>query len=159
MFKNAQIGDRVYDYVLDKWGVIIDVNSDVCDGCPIEVEFDSVIRFYTYDGRHFGANTNPILFWDRVEIVAPPRPFNLLQFLQDNLIQRKFIYGVENYYLIWNNRLNCVSYDYCLVSEEDKIYFAKITNSIIDTINDHCKNKEELFLALNKIKEVQHEKI
>lgn len=86
-FKNAEIGDRVYDIIKGEWGKIIDIKSK--DDFSIQVRFkDGYTSWYTIDGKCFYGDNNPTLFWNKVNLPTDEEdkpPFNLKKFISKNL--------------------------------------------------------------------------
>jgi len=71
MFSGAKVGDRVFDYILQKWGQIGAIKYD--QACPIIVSFDEYgTKNYTIDGRDSLDAVVPVLFWDEVKPITPP---------------------------------------------------------------------------------------
>jgi hypothetical protein len=83
-FSDAKVGDKVYDYTLQEWGKIIEINNN--SEYPIVVRFNSCGEEETYmlDGRELINHKAPILFWDEVKPVTPPdKPFDLCAKLEE----------------------------------------------------------------------------
>ena len=84
MFKNAQIGDRVFDYALQEWGNVI--NFSYSSIYPAKIEFSNYvkntilvsfknnkIRSYTTQGTRNNTDKLPTLFWDEVKPITSPK--------------------------------------------------------------------------------------
>lgn len=71
MFDGIKVGDKVWD-ICEGWGVV----SELLEGhdYPICVEFEYVDSTYTRDGYYDLKHVNPSLFWDEIEVKAPPKP-------------------------------------------------------------------------------------
>ena len=70
MFKDAKKGDKVYDYLIQNWGVVEENNPE--NVYPIKVRFtDFTIDTYRYDGR-INFDFSPTLFWNEVKPIVPP---------------------------------------------------------------------------------------
>ena len=70
MFKDAKIGDRVFDYTLQEWGEIISIGN--LSPYTILVSFkNNKVRSYTIQGTR-DTNKLPTLFWDEVKQIIPP---------------------------------------------------------------------------------------
>ena len=52
------------------WGVVRENLSDY----PIYVSFERGAGTYTWDGYYILEDLNPSLFWDEIEVKAPPKP-------------------------------------------------------------------------------------
>ena len=71
MFKNAQVGDRVYDYYLQEWGTIKEITPS--SEYPILVTFDDNTEDnYTYEGKRYSYVAST-LFWDVPKPIVPPK--------------------------------------------------------------------------------------
>lgn len=71
MFADVQVGDDVWDSRLG-WGVVVDLLP--CYDYPICVDFVHECESYTLDGYYSEYDENPSLFWDEIELKAPPKP-------------------------------------------------------------------------------------
>jgi len=72
-FENAKVGDRVFDYIFQKWGVV----DNRCDKMHILYAHFAGLGIYTYflDGKSYTGDAVPRLLWDKVPpIVAPSKP-------------------------------------------------------------------------------------
>ena len=67
MFKNAQIGDRVYDPRY-KEGTITFINPNNVYSIRVEFDFKLIQKYYTFDGRSSLDYITPVLFWNELEI-------------------------------------------------------------------------------------------
>jgi len=92
MFSNAKIGDMVFDYTLQKWGQI-DAIEHEDQAYPIKVSFDEYgTKNYTIDGRDSLDAVVPVLFWDEVKPITPPKkPLPKLE-----VDTRVFVWDSEN---------------------------------------------------------------
>ena len=83
MFKDAKVGDRVFDYTLQEWGSII--NFSYSSIYPIKVKIsngvkntilvsfkNNKVRSYTTQGTRDNTDRFPTLFWDEVKPITPP---------------------------------------------------------------------------------------
>ena len=76
MFADVQVGDDVWDSRMG-WGVVDEV---ICSSdYPIIVDFVHECESYTLDGYYFVDDVNPSLFWDEIELKAPPKPLPKLE--------------------------------------------------------------------------------
>ena len=72
MFKDAKVGDKVWDFV-HGWGEITSVEPDHTF-YPIVVSYLTKVReSYTYEGK-WHKNHHPTLFWDEIKFEIPPKP-------------------------------------------------------------------------------------
>jgi len=72
MFKDAKIGDRVFDYTLQEWGKIVAIEHKD-QAYPINVSFgECLTKDYTINGSYSLGDVVPVLFWDEVRPITPP---------------------------------------------------------------------------------------
>lgn len=101
MFKNAKVGDRVYD-MLKGWGIISSIEPKEEHPIYFVADIDSFSKF-TFDGKRNKRDKNPTLFWDEIKFEIPEKPFNLENELKKLEIQ-EFYYRGRNFYLLWDNQ-------------------------------------------------------
>lgn len=71
MFKDAKVGDKVFDYIKQDWGTVRYIENSLYS---LEVEFNNGdVKYFTMDGKLFNDDTLPILFWDEVKPIVPPK--------------------------------------------------------------------------------------
>ena len=90
MFKDAKVGDKVFDYTLQEWGQINAISTKNITR-PIKVLFDIYgTEGYTIDGRNLLGSVAPVLFWNEVKPITPPeKPLPTLK--------------VDDKVLVWDN--------------------------------------------------------
>ena len=71
MFKNAQIGDRVFDYTLQEWGEIVSITNLRPYTVLVRFEYGTM-GSYTIQGIKNSIDKLPTLFWDEVKPIIPP---------------------------------------------------------------------------------------
>ena len=71
MFADIKVGDKVWD-IRRGWGVVSMIIQQ--STYPIEVDFESGHDIYSRDGYYTLEDINPSLFWDEIEVKAPPKP-------------------------------------------------------------------------------------
>lgn len=105
-FDNAKVGDRVFSTIYG-WGVII-LLSQLDQEFPIIVEFDTGERKnYRDDGKNFFSEKYPNLYWNEVKLPTEKedkKPFDLVEFLRENLQPVEFNEDKFNYFLTYNVR-------------------------------------------------------
>ena len=70
--EGIKVGDKVWEYT-SGWGEVSQVYTGD-SGYPIKVRFgDGYYGDYDLNGRNY-SDRGPVLFWDEVKIVPPPRP-------------------------------------------------------------------------------------
>lgn len=152
MFRNAKVGDRVWDFSKG-WGTVL--NITLSENYPIFVKFDNSNRAdetYTYEGKANNSNVNPTLFWDEIHFSIPKKPFNLKEFLKENLEPKEFVFNESNYYLYWQNSKQKIDYGYNIDYEDFKAHF-KETNivTVVETLNDNKITKKQLKQAFKEL--------
>lgn len=150
MFKNAKVGDRVWDFC-NGWGTITQIDNEVV--YPISVDFDNGICLcFNEDGKHSSQDINPRLFWDEIKFEIPEKPFNLEDELR-KLEIKDFIVEEFNYNLYWNNKDEKIECNYGYWTENPSvIYFTE--NSVkkfIEKIGVEKITKEQFFKAYNNV--------
>ena len=71
MFKNAQVGDRVFDYLIQEWGEIISTTNLRPYTVLVKFEYGTM-GSYTIQGIKNSIDKLPTLFWDEVTPITPP---------------------------------------------------------------------------------------
>ena len=70
MFKDAQVGDRVFNYLIQEWGEIISITNLRPYTVLVKFEYGTM-GSYTIQGAK-DAEALPVLFWDEVNPIIPP---------------------------------------------------------------------------------------
>ena len=106
-FENAKVGDKVYDIRYGE-GEIISIKES--SEHPVGVGFPNIPYkiIYKFNGLEYRDHKNRILFWDKPQIIAPPRPKRMVKKWQ-------WIYGTIN----WENNGNLGISDNFYTSEEE----------------------------------------
>ena len=107
-FSAAKIGDRVYNYVRDEYGTVVSNYGNPPFGLMVKFEDGSESRF-TNDGKDSLYDVNPVLFWDKPQIIAPPKPFDLKSFLKERI---KPIDVDDENFDTYSNYFHCSEGDY-----------------------------------------------
>lgn len=121
-FSVAKIGDRVYNYVRDEYGTVVANYADRTFGLIVNFDDGSQGRF-THDGKDFLDTVNPILFWDKPQIIAPSKPFDLKNFLKEQLVPIEFDSSRENYFFVYDNLCNTFTVNASQYDEYATVYF------------------------------------
>ena len=153
MFRNAQVGDRVWDYERDCWGTIVSINNE-CH-YPLKVKLDNKYSeelYYTIDGKSSTRNVNPSLFWNEIKIDIQQKPFNLEKELR-KLEKINFISEESNCMLAWDSETNKVILMECACFEIPNVdYFTKKSiEEFVRTVKYENVTKEEFFDAYEKV--------
>ena len=150
MFKNAKIGDRVWDFRRG-WGTIkqIDFNTKY----PLKVVFDEYDGDETFniEGKEYN-NLKPTLFWDEIKFEIPKKPLSLEDELR-KLEIKEFENGAVNYYLLWDNEYKKIKQNfvnYCqnpfdIFFTEDSLF------NFINNIKNKKITKEQFFTAYKNV--------
>lgn len=148
MFRNAKIGDKVWDIIYG-WGNIISVIKDY--PFPIAVDFSNGKTIsYKFNGKNNDTDINPRLFWDEIKFEIPEKPFDLEDELR-RLEVVKFKTDEQNYFLLWDNDVEKIEYD-CLYYQEYPLmkYFNKESiKNFMYNIKGKNITREEFFKAYN----------
>jgi len=72
MFSNAKVGDRVFDYTLQKWGVVTSIKSNYTYCLIVQFGDDEEVS-YTLSGKSLEDFKVPTLFWNKVKPIKPPK--------------------------------------------------------------------------------------
>lgn len=121
-FSVAKIGDRVYDYVRDEYGEVVGIDND-CPFCVMVNFEDGSQDLFTSDGKNHLYDVNPVLFWDKPQIIAPSKPLDLKSFLKEQLIPVEFDSSCENYCLTYNNLHSTFTVSASQYDEYATVYF------------------------------------
>lgn len=101
-FDKAKVGDRVWYVACQSWGRIISIDKE--DRYPIRVKGEDWEATFTLDGK-YGIDYDYVsLFWNEFHIPTDEedkKPFNLVEFLTENLTKINFKEGEENLYLAY----------------------------------------------------------
>lgn len=101
-FSVAKAGDRLYNYIRDKYCTVIGIDDSCIYSLRVIYEDDDTDMF-TVDGKLHAYDVNPVLFWDKPQIIAPSKPLDLKSFLKEQLVPVEFDSSCENYCLTYNN--------------------------------------------------------
>jgi len=73
MFKNAKIGDKVFDYLTQEWGIVTDIRNNHTYSLVVQFGDDkNQETSYTSSGKTLESFKVPTLFWDKVKSIEPP---------------------------------------------------------------------------------------
>ena len=149
MFRNAKIGDKVWDFVFGE-GVITEISD--CEQFPLTVTFkDDVRSTFSYDGKYI-LKCNQTLFWDRVEFTPPAKPFDLVDYLNKNLITKEFKQGDGNFYLCYDHNYNMWRRSQSTIFEEMSVYFGEIMiDQVAKTLTDKKITPKQLKQAYKEL--------
>ena len=111
MFKDSQVGDRVFDYLIQEWGEIISTTN--LRPYTVLVRFeDGAMGSYTIQGIKNTIDKLPTLFWDEVKPITPPeKPLPELE-----VDTRVFVWDLNNKrdilkryfsHFDWNGKIHC----------------------------------------------------
>lgn len=149
-FDNAKVGDKVFSTVYG-WGVIILV-SQLDQEFPIIVEFDTGKRKnYRDDGKNFFSEKYPNLYWNEVKLPIEKedkKPFDLVEFLRENLSKQEFINERINYCLFKSDIWCCDTIDKLYPGV---VYLQGAFKGVIDILNQNNISVEQLVEAYKEL--------
>lgn len=149
-FDNAKVGDKVFSTVYG-WGVIILV-SQLDQESPIIVEFDTGKRKnYRDDGKNFFSEKYPNLYWNEVKLPTEKedkKPFDLVEFLRENLSKQEFINERINYCLFKSDIWCCDTIDKLYPGV---VYLQGAFKGVIDILNQNNISVEQLVEAYKEL--------
>lgn len=161
-FKNAKIGDRVYDIIKGEWGEIIDIKSSAIEiNSSILVGFkNSSNSWYTFDGKAHTRDNNPTLFWNEVKLPTIDEdkpPFDLEKFIVENLEPTP--YEMERYDELFTIFYSSVDHDFYIQSSmayvPRALYFKSkngmAQDDILSTLRRNAVSWEQLDNVYNKL--------
>lgn len=150
MFRNAKVGDRVWDLRFG-WGAVTNIEETAI--YPITVLFGNNRgdRSYTTDGKISIDDINPTLFWGETKLEITVKPFDLKEFLKENLEPKNFKIGDCNLFLAFNTgwyigkskRNNVIGTVYFKIKTDD-VY-------ILETLNEEQITPEQLKQAYKEL--------
>lgn len=136
-FSNAKIGDGVWSSVYGK-GDIVNIESK--GDYPIDVKFDKEIRIsYTLDGKKYKFDKYPTLFWNEFNIPTEEDdkpPFNLVEFLKENLEPKEFNNKEKNWIIFLNSETNKWYFHDCGEDCIITVYFRTAEREIVDKLDE-----------------------
>ena len=150
MFKNAKVGDRVWDFI-EQWGTIDDIKYEHYH--ELEVKFDNGTKgLYTLEGKEDDKDLNPRLFWNEIKFEIPEKPFDLENELKKLKVQ-EFKTSERNYFLTWDNAGKSIYYDIVGNNEQPDIkYFTEESiNNFMKNIKNKKITKEQFFNAYKNV--------
>lgn len=130
-FDNAKVGDRVWSSMFG-WGTIEEID--------LKAMYELLVCFDECDGQEryslYGycsiSHLVPTLFWNEFHIPTEEedrKPFNLVEFLRENLKPVEFEYGQYNYYISYENDIKEFEYKYDYYNEDiGTVYLKEIDN-------------------------------
>lgn len=149
-FDNAKVGDKVFSTVYG-WGVII-LLSQLDQEFPIIVEFDTGKRKnYRDDGKNFFSEKYPNLYWNEVKLPTEEedkKPFDLVEFLRENLSKQEFINERINYCLFKSDIWCCDTIDKLYPGV---VYLQGAFKGVIDILNQNNISVEQLVEAYKEL--------
>ena len=148
-FDNAKVGDKVWSVICGD-GIIVPINVN-CQ-YPITVRFkEHPNKSFDMEGRSY-INYNPELFWNKFKIPTDKedtKPFDLTEYLRENLEIKEFEEGKRNIYLYYNYEEQYIDWDHHIIAEIfGTIYFKEISPDkakiIYKELNDKQITPEQL---------------
>lgn len=153
-FSNAKIGDRVWSSIYG-WGEI----NDIYDGSILKVIFTdeskTVETYFTVDGKHNIGDKYPTLFWNEfhIPIEEDKKSFDLVEYLKENLVPKKFVCGEYNYYYYYDSKFKTWSTDYDEICQDIKTYFDDDDDDyLVDMLNQNQITPQQLKNAFKELR-------
>lgn len=152
-FDNVKVGDRVFSI---QYGLgTIDRFGTVNDHKVFKVDFDNGdYEWYFKDGRVNIDDVNPTLFWNGFRIPTEEedkKPFDLVEFLRENLKPKEFVCGEYNYYYFFWAKDEEWSVCYDAINQDIKVYFEDSNYYFIDILNKNKITPQQLRNAYREL--------
>lgn len=154
MFKNAKVGDRVWDFVFD-WGTVTRFfkNSNILVGFEVEFDRESIKQRYGLNGIVLYSFKNQTLFWNEIKFEIPEKPFDLEAELR-KLEIKEFVNDEMNYYLYWSNPFEKIKIDYTMAVEIPLVKYFLEDETLIEfekKLKNQKITKEQFFTAYRNV--------
>ena len=150
-FLVAKIGDRVYNYVRDEYGTVVANYVERPFGLMVNFDDGNEGRF-THDGKDSLYDVNPVLFWDKPQIIAPSKPLDLKSFLKEQLVPVKFDSSCENYCFVYDNLYNTLTVITSQYVEYATVYFHyDNVDYVAEALSDEQITMKELVKAFKEL--------
>ena len=154
-FSNAKVGDKVW-HVSFGYGEIISINDLTM--YPIKAKFNYsdnswIVETFTASGKECTEDVFPSLFWNKFHIPTDEedkKPFNLLEFLINNLEQKEFEIGSSNLHLIYSYG-DWKRYESRSV-EIFTVYFKSINDAVLKELTNQHITPKQLYEAYRTLK-------
>lgn len=152
-FDNAKVGDRVWS-IRYGWGKIKNVALNKVYGLLIEFLRSDGTPYecvYTFDGKDYDSDRYPTLFWNGFHIPTEKedkKPFNLVEFLRENLEPVEFNEDKFNYFLTYNVRSKELEFNASMICVDVHLtYFHLCSDELKNverTLNDNKVTIQQL---------------
>lgn len=155
-FDNVRKGNRVWS-VVHNWGTVAEMSKG--DRHTVfQVDFDNgKLEMYILDGRRNEKDLNPTLFWNEFHIPTDEedkKPFDLVEFLKENLEPKEFEQNTNNIYLHFSYVTNRCNWSSTIMIEcIGEVYF-EVNNElshIVDILNENKITSKELKQAYKEL--------
>lgn len=148
-FSNVKVGDELWSIQLGDCKVT-SVTKNTIECCNGESNL-----LYTFDGKYFGSDSYPSLYWSNPNIVDES-PFNLKEYLGEKLKPKKFRVYECNYYIEFlGDDREYLSYDF--YNERTRyslgtLYFYEDNiKEVVETLNSRNIELSELMDVMNEL--------
>lgn len=152
-FSNAKVGDRVWSVICGE-GVIVAINTN--SQYPITVNFkNNPNKCFDKEGRNY-IKHNPELFWNEFHIPTDEedkKPFNLIEFLKENIEPTDFKSNEENLYIYYSYKKNQFCYDSAININMITVVYLKCEDcyNITNILNKNKITPEQLKQAYKEL--------
>lgn len=156
-FDNAKVGDKVW-HIIHGWGEIVHINKDEIYGITVRFTVpDGSCRFddtYTFGGFACTGHKCPSIYWNEIKLPTDKedkKPFDLVDFLKENLEPEEFEYEGNNYTLIYDYNTKALYTNIDILIESTFPYFKSISFDVLGTLNENKITMKQLKEAYRKL--------
>lgn len=152
-FSNIKIGQEVWSVQYGRRSV--DEFARTEGHKVFQVKFDNGdFEWYFENGKVNIDDANPTLFWNEFCIPNEDddiKPFNLVEYLKENLQPKKFVCGEYNYYY-YDSKFKTWSTDYDEICQDIKTYFDDDDDYLVDMLNKNQITPQQLKNAFKELR-------
>lgn len=148
-FDNAKVGDKVFSTVYG-YGKIHEILSKD-KTYPIGVDFGNAKIYFTTDGYNCTMDKYPSLFWNEFHIPTneeDKKPFDLVEYLKENLQPVEFNEDKFNYFLTYNVRSKELEFNASMICIDIHLTYFHLNSdelkSIEKVLNDNKVTIQQL---------------
>lgn len=148
-FDNAKVGDKVFSTVYG-YGKIHEILSKD-KTYPIGVDFGNAKIYFTTDGYNCTMDKYPYLFWNEFHIPTneeDKKPFDLVEYLKENLQPVEFNEDKFNYFLTYNVRSKELEFNASMICIDIHLTYFHLNSdelkSIEKVLNDNKVTIQQL---------------
>lgn len=139
-FSKAKVGDRVWSTSLG-WGTVDEIIKPEEYDYPLGVKFDiDIHEWYTMSGGKYIESKLVELYWNEIKLPTEEedqKPFNLVEFLKNNLKPIEFEVNTICYSLLYEARRKVWGIDQNYLIQKIGVYFENIDSKVIEELNEY----------------------